>query len=148
VRNLHWNDVTGGMVHSPGPSSRTVGSCSTDQCSGLFSLRQFHRTALCPRARGSATARTLVVRASTKAWDVGCRLAGVGSSVPPGVLSNTDLEQLVETNDEWIRTRTGIRLEAALCNEFYLGLICVLCMETYVLQVVCSYITVTLVMYS
>lgn len=51
------------------------------------------------------------MQASAKTWDVGCRLAGVGSSVPPGVLSNTDLEKLVETNDEWIRTRTGIRLE-------------------------------------
>ena len=29
--------------------------------------------------------------------------------VPPKVLTNADLEKLVETNDEWIRTRTGIR---------------------------------------
>ena len=29
--------------------------------------------------------------------------------MPEAVLSNKDLEQLVETNDEWIATRTGIR---------------------------------------
>jgi len=42
----------------------------------------------------------------------GCRLAGVGSSVPATVLTNKDLEQLVETNDEWIASRTGIRRAA------------------------------------
>lgn len=40
---------------------------------------------------------------------VGCKLVGVGSSVPSTVLSNTDLEKFVETNDEWIQTRTGIK---------------------------------------
>ena len=39
----------------------------------------------------------------------GCRLAGVGSSVPATVLTNKDLEKLVETNDDWIASRTGIR---------------------------------------
>ena len=34
---------------------------------------------------------------------------GTGSAVPPRVLSNADLERLVETSDEWIQTRTGIR---------------------------------------
>lgn len=38
-----------------------------------------------------------------------CKLSGVGSSVPETVLSNEDLSQIVETNDEWIATRTGIR---------------------------------------
>jgi hypothetical protein len=40
---------------------------------------------------------------------VGCKLVGVGSSVPDSVLENKDLEKFVETNDEWITTRTGIR---------------------------------------
>jgi len=34
---------------------------------------------------------------------------GVGSAVPEGVLSNRDLEKMVETSDEWIVTRTGIK---------------------------------------
>ncbi len=33
---------------------------------------------------------------------------GTGSYVPEKVLTNTDLEEFVETSDEWIRTRTGI----------------------------------------
>jgi len=34
---------------------------------------------------------------------------GAGKYVPEKVLTNHDLEQMVETNDEWIVTRTGIR---------------------------------------
>ncbi|MFC1742541.1 beta-ketoacyl-ACP synthase III [Candidatus Riflebacteria bacterium] len=36
-------------------------------------------------------------------------ILGTGSYVPPKILTNKDLEKLVETSDEWIRTRTGIR---------------------------------------
>jgi 3-oxoacyl-[acyl-carrier-protein] synthase-3 len=36
-------------------------------------------------------------------------IVGWGMSVPENVMTNHDLEALVETNDEWIRTRTGIR---------------------------------------
>ncbi|HEX7881087.1 MAG TPA: beta-ketoacyl-ACP synthase III [Candidatus Eisenbacteria bacterium] len=38
-----------------------------------------------------------------------CVIAGTGSFAPPRILSNHDLERLVETSDEWITTRTGIR---------------------------------------
>jgi len=36
-------------------------------------------------------------------------LTGIGMHVPKKVLTNFDLEKMVETSDEWIRTRTGIR---------------------------------------
>ena len=36
------------------------------------------------------------------------RVSGWGSYVPQRVLSNADLERIVDTSDEWIRTRTGI----------------------------------------
>jgi 3-oxoacyl-[acyl-carrier-protein] synthase-3 len=36
-------------------------------------------------------------------------ITGTGSYVPEKILSNADLEHMVETSDEWIRTRTGIR---------------------------------------
>lgn len=39
----------------------------------------------------------------------GSTIAGIGRSIPPRVLTNHDLERLVETDDEWIRSRTGIR---------------------------------------
>ena len=37
------------------------------------------------------------------------KITGVAGYVPPKVLTNADLEKMVDTNDEWIRTRTGIR---------------------------------------
>ena len=36
------------------------------------------------------------------------RIVGTGSHLPEKVLTNKDLEQMVETSDEWIRERTGI----------------------------------------
>ena len=39
---------------------------------------------------------------------MGIRIAGTGSYVPEKILTNADLEKLVDTNDEWIRTRTGV----------------------------------------
>jgi 3-oxoacyl-[acyl-carrier-protein] synthase-3 len=35
-------------------------------------------------------------------------ISAVGCYVPPGVLTNADLEKMVQTNDEWIIDRTGI----------------------------------------
>ena len=39
---------------------------------------------------------------------MGIKIKGTGSYVPDKILTNADLEKMVETNDEWIRTRTGI----------------------------------------
>jgi 3-oxoacyl-[acyl-carrier-protein] synthase III len=36
-------------------------------------------------------------------------ILGTGRSYPEGVLTNADLEKIVETSDEWITTRTGIK---------------------------------------
>ncbi|KAL8426816.1 hypothetical protein Efla_007143 [Eimeria flavescens] len=44
----------------------------------------------------------------------GCRIVGLGSAVPPTRLTNDDLSRVVETNDEWIRTRTGIQARRVL----------------------------------
>lgn len=37
------------------------------------------------------------------------KITAIGGYVPPGVLTNHDLEKIVETNDQWILERTGIR---------------------------------------
>ena len=37
------------------------------------------------------------------------RIAGTGSYLPEKVVTNADLEKIVETTDEWIASRTGIR---------------------------------------
>jgi len=36
-------------------------------------------------------------------------IAGTGAAVPARILTNADLAKIVDTNDEWITTRTGIR---------------------------------------
>jgi 3-oxoacyl-[acyl-carrier-protein] synthase-3 len=45
-----------------------------------------------------------------------CRIAGVGVNIPKRVLSNLDLEKMVETTGEWIVSRTGIR-ERRIADE-------------------------------
>ena len=37
------------------------------------------------------------------------RITGTGSALPDRVVTNAELEKLVDTSDEWIRSRTGIR---------------------------------------
>ena len=39
----------------------------------------------------------------------GCRISGTGHYVPEKILTNDDLSHMVETSDEWISTRTGIK---------------------------------------
>ncbi|MBI3087506.1 MAG: ketoacyl-ACP synthase III [Candidatus Omnitrophica bacterium] len=48
-----------------------------------------------------------MTRAASSASRIG--IVGLGMHVPSKVLTNFDLEKMVETSDEWIRTRTGIR---------------------------------------
>ncbi|MDP3723477.1 MAG: beta-ketoacyl-ACP synthase III [Candidatus Omnitrophota bacterium] len=50
--------------------------------------------------------RSTPPRRSRSSTRIGVR--GLGMYVPPKVLTNVDLEKMVDTNDEWIRTRTGI----------------------------------------
>ncbi len=44
------------------------------------------------------------------------KITGTGSFVPPKVVTNFDLEKIVETSDEWIRQRTGI-VTRHICDE-------------------------------
>jgi 3-oxoacyl-[acyl-carrier-protein] synthase III len=39
----------------------------------------------------------------------GVKISALGTYVPPKVMTNRDFEKIVETSDEWITTRTGIR---------------------------------------
>src|SRR5216684_1696761 len=40
---------------------------------------------------------------------IAAKITGVAGFLPPRVMTNADLEKIVDTNDQWIRTRTGIR---------------------------------------
>ena len=58
---------------------------------------------------------------------VGCRakISALGTYVPPQVLTNQDLEKMVDTNDEWILTRTGIRERHVLAPGLGVSDMCV-----------------------
>lgn len=43
-------------------------------------------------------------------------IRGLGSALPPKVMTNADFEKFLDTSDEWIRTRTGIA-ERHICSE-------------------------------
>ena len=59
-----------------------------------------------PRAQHNFVART-------------CSVTSVGSYVPAKVVTNQDLEKMVDTSDEWITTRTGIKARRISAeNEF------------------------------
>ena len=45
------------------------------------------------------------------------RIVGTGSYVPEQIVTNDDLAKIVDTNDEWIRTRTGIRQRRLVTAE-------------------------------
>ncbi len=48
-----------------------------------------------------------------------CSIAGVGSYVPERILTNADLEKMVETTDEWITSRTGIKQRRVAAADEY-----------------------------
>jgi 3-oxoacyl-[acyl-carrier-protein] synthase-3 len=47
------------------------------------------------------------------------RIAGTGKYLPERVLTNADLEKMVETTDEWIKSRTGIELRHIAADNEY-----------------------------
>lgn len=48
---------------------------------------------------------------------MGCRIAGCGKAVPQLTVTNDDLAKLVDTSDEWIVERTGIRQRRIAVEE-------------------------------
>jgi len=53
------------------------------------------------------------------------KITALGTYVPPEVLTNKDLEKMVDTNDEWILSRTGIRERHVLAKGHGVSDICV-----------------------
>lgn len=45
------------------------------------------------------------------------RIAGIGSYLPEKVISNKDLEKTMDTSDEWIRERTGIKRRHVVADD-------------------------------
>ena len=53
------------------------------------------------------------------------KITALGTYVPPQVLTNQDLEKMVDTNDQWILERTGIRERHVLAKGLGVSNICV-----------------------
>lgn len=51
--------------------------------------------------------------------EINAGIIGTGHAYPAGVLTNADLEKLVETSDEWITTRTGIKQRRKAAPDEY-----------------------------
>lgn len=74
-----------------------------------------------PRPARQVRRQLHCVAAAAAPGQQGVRLAGCGSSVPARFLTNEDLAQLVDTNDEWITSRTGIKKRHILSEGETLG---------------------------
>lgn len=46
-------------------------------------------------------------------------IIGTGHAYPQGILTNADLEKIVETSDDWIQTRTGIKQRRKAADDEY-----------------------------
>lgn len=51
--------------------------------------------------------------------DYNAGILGMGHSYPEGILTNADLEKIVETSDEWITSRTGIKQRHKAADNEY-----------------------------
>ena len=52
----------------------------------------------------------------------GIKICGTGSAIPAAAVSNADLARIVRTDDEWIRSRTGIERRHVAKKETHLSL--------------------------
>lgn len=50
------------------------------------------------------------------------RIIGTGSCLPKAVVTNDDLSKIMDTSDEWIRSRTGIRERRLVKEETTTGM--------------------------
>lgn len=85
--------------------SLALGMLSTVGIVDAFSAQP----ALAPRGNSQLNMAT--------AGSLGCRPIGIGSAAPKTIITNSDLEDVVETSDEWISTRTGISQRRVLQHE-------------------------------
>src|SRR4029079_13961581 len=61
------------------------------------------------RARRTKGRPTVVTRTTPRCGGRPTTISSLATYVPPHVLTNADLEKMVDTTDEWIQQRTGIR---------------------------------------
>src|SRR5687768_8641846 len=86
----------GGPTPSPSPTP----SAPRERRSDMESLTRSASRLLLPEPRAGGFGAPAAIRPG---------ILGLGTYAPARVLTNQELEQMVETSDEWIVSRTGIR---------------------------------------
>ncbi|CAN4075751.1 unnamed protein product [Withania somnifera] len=87
---------------------------------GISRMRQQHAAAAAAAAAPTLTMCSSTAKGAedvTRLVNTGCKLVGCGSAVPSLRVSNDDLAKIVDTNDEWISVRTGIRNRRVLSGK-------------------------------
>jgi hypothetical protein len=96
-------------------------SKSLQNLSSSSSIRSSSSSVRCSAASSSAVTEQEVPAASVRPVirrvGRGSKLVGCGSAVPTTVISNDDLSKVVDTSDEWIAVRTGIRNRHVLAGK-------------------------------
>ncbi|KAK3038451.1 hypothetical protein RJ639_029749 [Escallonia herrerae] len=85
--------------------------------SGFCSHEGISRRVFCSSTSESAAKVGVSESRVPRLVNRGCKLVGCGSAVPTLQVSNDDLAKIVETNDEWISARTGIRNRRVLTGK-------------------------------
>ncbi|XP_065857960.1 beta-ketoacyl-[acyl-carrier-protein] synthase III A, chloroplastic [Euphorbia lathyris] len=84
------------------PSIRIIGS-------GFFSSEGISKRVFCSSSVEGAENLSTSQSRTSRLISKGCKLVGSGSAVPTLQIPNDELAKIVDTNDEWISVRTGIR---------------------------------------
>jgi 3-oxoacyl-[acyl-carrier-protein] synthase-3 len=71
-----------------------------------------HRQKATPFVTSSSTKLDMVA-----SGQLNCRPIGIGHAAPDTVITNVDLENFIDTKDEWIQSRTGIRQRRVLTGD-------------------------------
>lgn len=83
----------------------------------LLALAVGSASAFTPSKKHQTPFRTSSELEMAGSGKMGCRPIGVGHAAPERVITNVDLESVVETSDEWIQTRTGIAQRRVLTGD-------------------------------
>ncbi|CAM6097198.1 unnamed protein product [Calypogeia fissa] len=79
--------------------------------------RNVSKNSICSILEDTAAGRAPSASPPPKRVGRGSKLIGSGSAVPKKIITNDQLSELVETSDEWIRVRTGIRNRRVLSED-------------------------------
>ncbi|XP_041999439.1 3-oxoacyl-[acyl-carrier-protein] synthase 3 A, chloroplastic-like isoform X1 [Salvia splendens] len=85
--------------------------------SGFWFCHGVSRRTVCSSAAQRAEKLSPAESKARRLVSKGCKLVGCGSALPSIQISNDNLSEIVDTNDEWISVRTGIRNRRILSRK-------------------------------